>query len=104
MRGGMQLTEEKCLEIAARAVEEAQRKGADLSEAYISNSRQLFIDVRDQEVDTMKMTDETGLGLRLIKDGRIGFVFTTELSRESIGHVIDQALHNAQKTAADERR
>jgi len=102
MRGVQQVTEEKCLEIAVRAVEKAQEKGAELSEAYISNSRQLFIDVRDQEVDTMKMTDETGLGLRLIKDGRIGFVFTTELDDNSIDQVIEQALHNAQKTAADE--
>lgn len=101
MRGGEQLTEAKCLEIAVRAVEEAQRLGADMSEAYISNSKQLFIDVRSQEVDTLKMTEETGLGIRLLKDDRIGFVFTTELDRDSINQVIGQALNNAKKTAAD---
>lgn len=102
MRGEEQVKEEKCLEIAEQAVEAAQKMGADMSEAYISNSRQLFIDVRDQEVDTMRVTDETGLGLRLIKDGRIGFVFTTILDKDSIVHAIEQALHNAGKTEADE--
>lgn len=102
MRGVKQVTEEKCLEIAVRAVEEARKKGAELSEAYISNSRQLFIDVRDQEVETMKMTDETGLGLRLFRNGRMGFVFSTQLDEGSISQIIDQALHNAEKTAVDE--
>lgn len=58
------MKEDKCLQIAVRTVEEAQKMGAQLSEAYISSSQQLFIDVRNQEVETMKMTEETGLGLR----------------------------------------
>ena len=102
MRGGDQMTEERCLQIAEQAVEEAQKKGAELSEAYISHSRQLSIDVREQEVETMKMTEDTGLGLRLIKDGRMGFAFTTELDKGSISQIIEQALHNGEKTAADE--
>lgn len=96
------MKEDKCLQIAVRTVEEAQKMGAQLSEAYISSSQQLFIDVRNQEVETMKMTEETGLGLRIIKDGRMGFVFTTELHKDSIHRIIEQALANSRKTAEDE--
>jgi PmbA protein len=102
MRGGLGMTEEKCLEIAVRAVEEAQKKGADLSESYVSHSKQLYIDVREGDVETVKVTDETGLAVRLIKDNKMGFVFTTALNYESIQQIIEQALHNAAKTSADE--
>lgn len=102
MRGGFELREEECLRIAVQTVEEAQKMGAQLSEAYISSSQQLFIDVRNQEIDTMKMTEETGLGLRVIKNGRIGFVFTTEFQADSIRGVIKQALANSERTAEDE--
>lgn len=96
------MTEEKCLEIAVQTIEEARKMGVRLAEAYVSSSRQLFIDVRNQEVETMKMTDETGLGLRVIKDGKMGFVFTTELDKESICGIIEQALAVSEKTAEDE--
>ena len=96
------MKEDKCLQIAVRTVEEAQKMGAQLSEAYISSSQQLFIDVRNQEVETMKMTQETGLGLRVIKDGRMGFVYTTELDKDSIRKIVEQALANSRKTAEDE--
>ena len=36
-------------------------------------SQELSIDVRNQEVETMKIADAMGVGLRVIKDGRMGF-------------------------------
>jgi len=94
--------EKKCLEIAHEIVERAQKLGADHSEAYIATSQELSIDVRDQEVETMKMADEMGVGLRVIKNHRMGFAFTSDLNDQSIEDLVRQALANSERAAFDE--
>ncbi|MHB8158705.1 MAG: TldD/PmbA family protein [Desulfocucumaceae bacterium] len=73
-------------------------------EVYLSNSRELQIEVRDEKVDTMKLAEESGLGLRLMKGGRTGFAYTSDLSWESVEEIIRQALANASQVAEDSLR
>lgn len=90
--------------LAYRAMDLSKRTGADMVEVYLSNNRELSIDVRDGNTETMKLAGERGLGLRLMKGGRVGFAFTSDLSAKSVEEVLDQALANASITAEDPYR
>jgi predicted Zn-dependent protease len=61
------------------ALEAGLRKGVD-TEVYLTINRQLSIEVADHLVETLKESEETGLGIRLIKDNKIGFAYTSDLS------------------------
>ncbi|MCL6610087.1 MAG: TldD/PmbA family protein [Peptococcaceae bacterium] len=87
--------------LGSLALDSARRKGADMAEVYLSNNRELFIEVRDGRVETMKLAGERGLGLRLMKGNRVGFAYTSDLNPESVREAVDQALVNAASTAED---
>lgn len=86
---------------AEAAVDKATRLGGQLAEAYISSSKELSIEVREGRVETMKLAEERGLGLRVIRQGKTGFSFSTDLSPHGIEEAARQALANCAKTAED---
>ncbi len=87
---------------AEAAVSKAMQLGGQLAEAYISNSKELNIEVREGRVETMKLAEERGLGLRVILQGRTGFTFSTDLSPGGIEEAARQALANSAKTGEDQ--
>lgn len=90
--------------LGGSVIESAKKKGADMAEVYLSNSKELFIEVRDGRVETMKLAGERGMGLRVMKGNRTGFAYTSDLSTESAGLILDQALANATSAAEDQYR
>lgn len=89
------------LDSAEAAIGKAKQLGAQLAEAYISNAKELNIDVRNGRVETMKLAEDRGLGLRVIKEGRAGFAYSTDLSPRGVEEAARQALANCEKTAED---
>lgn len=90
------------MELAAYVVKKAREMGAGQSEAFLINSRELSVDVREGQVETMKLAEDRGLGIRIFKEGRIGFAFTSDLDKQAVNDIIAQALKNSDKTTADE--
>jgi PmbA protein len=88
--------------LAGDVVEKAHKLGADQSEAFIIKSKELSIDVRDNSVETLKLAEDRGLGVRVFKGNRIGFAFTSDLQKEAVDKTIRQALANSDKTSPDE--
>lgn len=88
--------------IASRAVQTAQKSGATMSESYLLNSKELTIEVASGQVETMKLAEDRGIGIRVIKDGRIGFAYSSDLSDQAVDEMITQAMANSEKTTADE--
>ena len=86
---------------AEAAVRKAMLLGGQLAEAYISSTKELNIEVREGRVETMKLAEERGLGLRVIRQGRTGFSFSTDLSPGGIEEAARQSLANSAKTAED---
>ena len=64
---------EAFLGTAEAAITSAIRMGAQLAEAYICNSKELKIEVREGRVETMKLAGNRGMGLRVVRDSRTGF-------------------------------
>lgn len=89
---------------AEYAVNAAKKMGAHLAEAYLNNNKELSIDVRGGQVETMKLAEECGLGLRVLVNGKVGFAFTSDLAPQSVEQTARQALANAANTSSDEYR
>lgn len=87
---------------AAKAVEEAQYLGSEQSEAYIMRADGLDIEVRDGEVENLDLTETLGLGLKTIKNGHLGFAYTSLLEDGSLRSLAASALANGELTSPDE--
>lgn len=83
------------------AVDAARVLGAEQAEAFFSQSDELVIEVRDGEVENLKLACESGIGIRVISSGRLGFAYTSDLSRDSIREAVEQALANSRIGSAD---
>lgn len=89
-------------DLARQVVEKAQSRGADQSEAFLIKSKDLTIDVREGMVETMKVAEDCGLGVRVFKEGRMGFAYTSDLNSGAVEEIIRQALANSESTSPDE--
>lgn len=65
-------------------------------EIYFSESSKTKIDIEDLSVDRIEASKEMGLGIRVIKDGKVGFSYTTNLSKKSIQETTKMAMNIAQ--------
>ena len=61
-------------------------------EIYLSQSNKLKIDIEDRAVDRIEASKEQGLGIRVIKDGKMGFSYTTKLTRKDIEDCTKMAM------------
>ncbi|QGG46569.1 peptidase u62, modulator of DNA gyrase, putative [Heliorestis convoluta] len=87
--------------ITRKMVELAQRKGAEMSEAYGLDARELSIDVSRGVVETMKLAEDRGIGLRIFKNGRMGYAYTSDLDEKVLEGTVERALANAVWTGED---
>lgn len=88
--------------LGLEVVAKAQKLGAEMAEAFLLNSRQLSIQVANQKVETMKLAEDRGLGIRVFRNNRLGFAFTSDLDALAIEKAINQALANCRYTEEDE--
>jgi PmbA protein len=78
----------------------ALKKGADEAEVYIKSSKNLSIEVKDQKIEALESSLGFGYSLRLIKDKRHGFSYSTD--RNAIKFVVEKAVDAASWVDRDE--
>jgi PmbA protein len=79
----------------------ATRKGV-AAEAYLLHSRDLNIELRDNQIETLKQAEEMGLGLRVVNKGRIGFAFTSDINPAALTEAVNNAVAISAYTSSDE--
>ncbi|MGI6453331.1 MAG: TldD/PmbA family protein [Syntrophomonadaceae bacterium] len=72
------------------------------AEAFLLHTRELSIEIVNQQVDSLKQAEEIGLGLRVINQHRLGFAYSTELSDQAIKKVVEDAIGISNYTTLDE--
>ena len=87
-------------EFASRLVAIALDKGAAEAEAYVKTSRSLAVEVRERKVDTLETSSTAGYCVRIIRDGRLGFSYSTDPAE--IEAVAERALESSRYTEPDE--
>lgn len=83
---------------------EALLKGraTDGYEIYLSASRNLAIEVREQKVDTFKCSAPVVVSIRVLKGHAMGFSYSTSLDGPDLVKMIDNALASAEIQTPDE--
>lgn len=92
------MTKEFAVELAERVV----RRGATAAEVVIRHRRDFGVGVRLGEVETLIESEDQGLGLRVLIDGRQASVSGSDFSREAIDSLIGEAIELARATSPDD--
>jgi len=99
----MKTTPDRSLEaLAEELVRRGQAEGADEVEVAISDGREFAVDVRLGEVENLVEAGARHLGFRIIKDKKSAFASTSDLSRETVGRLIRNAVRRAEMASRDE--
>jgi len=86
-------------EIAEKA-KNAVKNNCDAYEIYVDEANVIELDSKQDELNFAKEEIEQGVGIRIIKDNKIGFAFTSNLDK--ISQTANQAIENAKLTKQDE--
>ena len=68
-------------------------------EIYVDESKSIDLDSRKEELNFAKEEIEKGIGIRIIKDNKIGFAFTSNM--EKIAETAKQAIENSKLNKVD---
>ena len=89
-------------DLAERLVKRCLGKGADAAEVYLESGRNLSIEVRNGEVETVEEAASHGAGFRVFVKGSMAFAHCNDLSDTSLEDTIQRAVQFAAHTTADE--
>jgi PmbA protein len=89
-------------ELAEKLVKKCLAKGADAAEVYIESGRELDIEVRDGEVETIQQAASQGAGFRVFVKQRMAFSSCNDLSDKALDNAVKSAVGFASSTTPDE--
>jgi PmbA protein len=93
---------QEILRIAGETALDTARQKAVEAEVFLLYNRALSIELRDAQVETLKEAEEIGLGVRILNHGRMGFAYSSDLSKQAILEVVDNAISISDCMSADE--
>ena len=94
----LDLTKESALDLAR----EAMRRGASAAEVVMRHRTEFSVSVRLGEVETLKQSSDQGLGLRVLIDGKQASVSGSEMRRDTVMSLLDEAIELAKATSPDD--
>lgn len=83
-------------------LESILKRDVDQAEVFLASSKSLKIDVLNQKVESIDGIRDLGLGIRIIKDKKLGFAYTSDFDETVLEEIINQAIENAKSSEADE--
>ncbi len=87
------------LSLAEEIIGLALRRGADMADVYIKDYKNLSVEVKQQDVESLDSSETIGIALRVIRQKRLGFSFTTDV--DSIGKMVDDAVEASRWSGED---
>ncbi len=83
-------------------VQQCLKRGADAAEVYIESGRQLNIEIRNGDIETMQETSTQGAGLRVFSKGRMAFSHCNDFEEAALDNAVRSAVELAKHTTPDE--
>ncbi|GKV68870.1 peptidase [Sporosarcina sp. NCCP-2716] len=80
----------------------ARNAGFDEAEVYFEKSSSFQVMVFEGEIDSYETSEEGGVGLRGLYDGKMGYAYTEKIEDDSIPFLIDSAKANAEVLDEDD--
>jgi PmbA protein len=88
--------------LAEQVIKDCLNRGAEQAEVYLEDNRQLNLEVRNGQVESIQEAQSYGLGIRVVAGKRLGFAFVNDLKTESLKKTVDRALQLARAVSPDE--
>jgi PmbA protein len=88
-------------ELTQDLVKKCRAKGADQAEVYLETRRDLSIEVRNGQVETVQEAASKGVGLRVFVQGKLGFSSSNDLSEAALDKAIAAAVTLAKSLTSD---
>lgn len=88
--------------LAEKLVKKSLKKGADSAEVYLEQNRELSIEVRNGDVETVEETSSHGIGFRVFVKGKMAFSSCNDFSESALDDAIESAIGFAKITTPDE--
>ncbi len=88
-------------ELAKSIIAKSLKKGADECDVFISINEEFSTTIKDGEIESLKQAITCGLGIRVFKNKKIGFTYTTDFSTSTIEKVIDEAISLADNSTPE---
>ncbi|MCP4724977.1 MAG: TldD/PmbA family protein, partial [bacterium] len=93
--------EDEFFEISRNIIKRAVNKGADHADVFLQWGMNTEVQVRLTDIEAIKQSSSKGLGLRIIKNNRLGFASTTDLSIDSLNVLLDKAFELSEVSGED---
>ncbi len=94
------------MDAAEFAVEHAKKAGAGgaavAAEAYVADTESIQVNVSARAVEQMSAVKEAGIGVRVLRDGKMAFGSTNDLSKKAVGDLVDGLVKKVVYHTADE--
>ena len=88
------------LEVARRIA--GQAAAGEEIEAYVARGRETSLRVFEQSVESLSSAESAGVGVRVIRDGKVGFAWVGALDEEAAAEALTEARDNVPYATVDE--
>jgi PmbA protein len=86
-----------------RALKAGAKAGAKVeAEAYVSDTETIQVNVSAGAVEQMNAVKEAGIGVRVLREGKMAFGSTNDLSKKAVGDMVDGLVKKVVYHTADE--
>ncbi len=85
-----------------KIIEFAKKNGADSADAILNTGTSFSVSAQDGEIDKYKLSGSSVIGIRTIKDNKVGLSYTEAMDNESLEFAAKAAIENAINTDVDE--
>ncbi|MGB8953270.1 MAG: TldD/PmbA family protein [Candidatus Aminicenantales bacterium] len=89
-------------DLTEQLVKQCLKKGADAAEVYLQTGRNLSVEVRNGNVETIEEASTHGVGFRIFIKGRMAFSSCNDFQEASLDNAISHALEFARSMTPDE--
>jgi len=83
---------QSAIDLAEKVRIQAERSGAQEAETYLESSTTTEARLRQGQVELLQQSAIQGLGLRVFRDRRMGFVYTTDLRETVLNELVNRTL------------
>jgi len=87
--------------LSEQLVKKCLKKGADAAEVYLETGRNLSIEVRNGEIETIQEAAAYGAGFRVFVKGRMAFSSCNDFNEKALEDAISRAIDFARISTAD---
>ena len=78
-----------------------QASGGEGVEAYAEQTTRTEINAFEGEIERLTSASSTGVGVRVVRDGRLGYAYTADLSQDGLRQCLDEARANLDVSTED---